>query len=444
MFLTVSSLRFLHISDIHFRKGFGGSQFDLDRVLREKVESALGLEVTSRGPLSGILISGDIAFGGKPEEFATAEDWIERVCSICGCDPSRVYVVPGNHDVDRDAVRPDGILDVAQQGLRACHEAEINQKLQNLLNDDGERFFAHLKGYRDFAQRYSCATDPVDGMAWTDQESFQFGDGTPLRIHGINTALISNTRDHHERARLISSAFQYQIARTGNFVTLVLAHHPPDWLRDGDEMVDVLNACASIQLYGHKHRPRNWVINSRSLVVAAGAMHPARNEGTWLPCFNILELDLNLAGEGRALQVKLWRYRWIGEDQEFAPVPSGTASFQQFRLELDPRTCTIEPLATPTQANQQVTPDPKPNSLANVNPRRFLVYRFVSLPFPTKVRIADSLELLEAQDGMLGFRLSDEIVTRADELGKLGDLWEAVSREDPSVTLQKNPFSLRH
>ena len=48
-------------------------------------------------------INGDVANKGKAEEYEKAEAFIKDVFEHLGCDEKRtqLYVVPGNHDIDR-------------------------------------------------------------------------------------------------------------------------------------------------------------------------------------------------------------------------------------------------------------------------------------------------------------------------------------------------------
>ncbi len=45
------------------------------------------------GHVDGILISGDIAFAGKVEEYDIARAWLTKLSSILGCDPGYVWCV---------------------------------------------------------------------------------------------------------------------------------------------------------------------------------------------------------------------------------------------------------------------------------------------------------------------------------------------------------------
>jgi hypothetical protein len=72
-------LVFLHLSDIHFSKR-SSTSYDPDLDLRrELVADAVRMKEKIKA-CSGILVSGDVAFSGKAEEYSKARDWLREVC----------------------------------------------------------------------------------------------------------------------------------------------------------------------------------------------------------------------------------------------------------------------------------------------------------------------------------------------------------------------------
>ncbi|MCA9708215.1 MAG: metallophosphoesterase [Myxococcales bacterium] len=93
-------LRFLHLSDLHLRPD-RVERYDQDRVLRGLLDY---LERDREAfPLDLVFVTGDLAHGGRPEEYALVVDLLERLCTVTGVPVERLFVVPGNHDVDRNA-----------------------------------------------------------------------------------------------------------------------------------------------------------------------------------------------------------------------------------------------------------------------------------------------------------------------------------------------------
>ena len=99
--LGMSTLSWVHLSDWHQR----GVDFD-----RDAVRNALVRDLEERRNISDDLcnidfavFSGDLAFSGKPEEYRVAlHEFLEPILRACNLGIERLFIVPGNHDVDRD------------------------------------------------------------------------------------------------------------------------------------------------------------------------------------------------------------------------------------------------------------------------------------------------------------------------------------------------------
>ena len=90
-------LAFVHLSDIHFRKGRIGDLHDADVEIRNELERDLRRIRSRVSKLDGIIISGDIAFGGQVDEYTYARNWIESVREQLDCSADGVMVIPGDH-----------------------------------------------------------------------------------------------------------------------------------------------------------------------------------------------------------------------------------------------------------------------------------------------------------------------------------------------------------
>lgn len=74
-------MRLLHLSDIHFRAPECLSpRGDRDVPFRSRLEADL-LELCTKDGIAvdAILVGGDIAFKGHPDEYKAAKDWLLRV-----------------------------------------------------------------------------------------------------------------------------------------------------------------------------------------------------------------------------------------------------------------------------------------------------------------------------------------------------------------------------
>src|SRR5689334_5876623 len=91
----------LHLSDIHFRRGEIGTTMDPNSHLRNELLRDAVSMCERLGPADAVLVSGDVAFSGHPEEYTFALAWLSDLCERCGTTLSSVFTIPGNHDVVR-------------------------------------------------------------------------------------------------------------------------------------------------------------------------------------------------------------------------------------------------------------------------------------------------------------------------------------------------------
>lgn len=85
----------LHISDIHFKSPQClVPEQDPDSAIRTRMMRDLAEQVRALGPIGAILIGGDVAFKGAPDEYATAWVWIQQLAEISKCPLERIFVVP--------------------------------------------------------------------------------------------------------------------------------------------------------------------------------------------------------------------------------------------------------------------------------------------------------------------------------------------------------------
>jgi predicted phosphodiesterase len=438
-------VRLIHLSDIHFRKGIAGGPFDLDAVLRAELERDLRTQLGSSSA-DGILITGDVAFAGKRAEYVSARDWIEKLCELARCTTSDVYVVPGNHDVDREIVDGSDAIKSIHEKLRSLTGVERDRELARLLSDEitAAGLLAPLAEYNDFALRYNCAMSP-DRLYWEDD--IRLDDGSTLRIRGLCSVLVSDKLDDQATNKLILGSHQVVLRREDGVEYLTLCHHPQDWLHDAEAVEDGL-LHARVRLFGHKHRQRVHRLDD-SVVITAGATHPDRAEKQWQPRYNIIDIDIRRDGDGaRWFVVRVYSRVWDDAYQVFKAdsVPEGGES-RQYDFSVDPWE---EPVAKASEPKIDVREPIRANEAEETpvkeqvaKPERALLYRFLSLPFQRQVRIALELKFIdETEIFSREAELWRAVFTRARDSGRLDQFWNAVESQigDRRYDSYENPF----
>jgi 3',5'-cyclic AMP phosphodiesterase CpdA len=260
----------LHISDIHFKEREVGQPDDPNRGLRnDLIEDVKKMRNEIGVPVNGILLTGDIAFAGKAIEYEFAYKWLEEeLCPAARCSIEDVFVIPGNHDVDRTAeVGP--AQKAARTALRQISAAAADDEIRKWLRDrwSSSVIFGPIESYNRFAAKFICALRPYlaeDEKAGTIEKDLParpfatrdlpLNDQSKLRLWGFNTVLVCGA-DDAEGTMLIDPAAS-QIQTEDGVTHVVMSHHPFNWLKNKRAFEDRVNKVATIQLFGHEHTRR--------------------------------------------------------------------------------------------------------------------------------------------------------------------------------------------
>ena len=101
----VNTITWLHISDLHIRSDTQASpsqSYGANIVFEKLLEDLKYLIETNELKIDFIAISGDIAYGGKWEEYLLAKDFFDRLLDMTKLTKDRLFPTPGNHDIDRN------------------------------------------------------------------------------------------------------------------------------------------------------------------------------------------------------------------------------------------------------------------------------------------------------------------------------------------------------
>jgi hypothetical protein len=421
----------LHLSDIHFLKDFSGvSKFDQDAAVRKAILEDAKWCREHVGPIHGVLVTGDIAYAGQAEEYKTAVGWLAQLCQQLGCDDGHVWCVPGNHDIDRSALKEFSVIPVLHEQLRSSG-AKLDEHLRKHLENDntGPVLFAPLRAYNEIiGQRFNSFTKPK--QPWWEDE-LELNDGSKLRIRGLNSALISGPDDDNMTKKLILGAAQTEYGREPGVEYLTLCHHPTDWLLDSENTQEALLAYSRIQLFGHKHIQQVHQMNN-TLWLTAGAVHPSRAEQKWLPRYNCLSIWIDGAGADRHLCVDVYARTWLQTERLFtAEQNSNGADHKTYRLKLsDWKQAMSTAKSNDSGTNGEKEDSAKPSQTSLTLGRKKLLYKFAGLPHHTRMAIMKQFDLLEGDDVT---KPDSEVFSacfeRARTKGVLDNVWAAIEAE---------------
>lgn len=439
-------LTFLHLSDLHITTQDAGNQFDRDVKIRKALLDDLGKD--GRTDFDAILVTGDVAYHGRTEEFERAKSWFEEVRSKTRSNPEALFVIPGNHDVNQSIV-------YESSGLWDLHQALRNQDLSPSARDESLRlklkdptvpFLAGLKEYNAFASEYGCPTTCQE-LAWVQvlEGDKTLEDGTMVRFHGLNSAILSDGGD--AKPNLFLGEFQFaHFDSDPSYVNIVLCHHPHNWLIDDNQANDYFRSQSHVLLSGHEHDTRCYK-EGGCLRIRAGAIHPNRREENWVPCYHVFRLSVDTSDQ-RSLVVEVETRVWHKDKCFTKYVQADGTDFHREVIPLKgPSPLPAEFPEILASATKETVVCSCPEMKTEMTPdefsaaRRRLVVHFFRLGTLARFQAAiDAGVWEEGDDAFDGQERWARVFARASEFKKLGNLWDAVAAQDSTLADLDNPF----
>lgn len=294
-------IRLLHFSDIHFKfPECCDLETDPNTSIRDKLIGDIEQHCSKDNKnVDAILITGDIAFAGKKEEYDVASTWIDQLCELTRCRKQDVYVVPGNHDVDRNQANGVVVNALREQISVINNKIDRDKAFSKFLSDTtaGHALLYPMQNYNNFASKYNCGINS-ESAHWN--QKIKISEDIELNLRGITTTLLSSSKDNV--GKLIIDQRQISFRQEAGQVYLTMMHHPCDWLMDSDDIKDQLDNHIQIQLFGHKHRSR-WDSGDNYIRVSAISLHPDRGEQSYEPGYNIIDLSQNCVDKNNKAQI---------------------------------------------------------------------------------------------------------------------------------------------
>lgn len=429
------ALHIAHLSDIHFFYNPDQIGHDPNEHMRNELVRDLVDQTNLHGGLHAIIISGDIAYGGRTDEYTLAKKWIEELCKKTDCPISGVFVCPGNHDIDHSVLKNRTMIEDSHTVIRTASDNEQrNRELIKRLKapDDKELLYKPLKNFNEFAFSYNCCFfADRENYAWS--RDLELDDGSILRIRGLNSAILSGQKD--QEGFLFLGRQAWSINRENGVEYLTFSHHPPKWLLDGDDMLNELNDRARIQLYGHEHNAR-IDLRQQTIMLYAGAVNPHRDQNNWSPGYNFLQIYVDNDGQNRTMTVKIHAREWQNKSPAQFKMYAGncTDGSHETHFKLSPWTAKPEIPEESTPAHSLIFLDNQPST---ADPVFFskepslneLILPFMELDRLSQKKIIEQLKLGDSTDKELSdFNKCKIALERVQERGQVAKLKELIMR----------------
>lgn len=285
----IPMLNVFHISDLHYTNDESGQLKDATRA---SVKSILNLAETLRengtlGPQVCVMITGDIVQSGssatpdKASDYAAVDDALLRpLMKILNIGPDRIFIVPGNHEVDRGAVQESNWLRQGQYPTQKICEADLHNDLRSKLHT----YFTFID-----ANGYQSVTSGSPRIAF-----FNLQDQQIVCLNGLVGSY--SRQGYGDKGELyvldteLSNDFG-QIQKNA----VVLTHHPLSWFADScaENLKEFLSARGCRLMTGHIHdKGVQWVETKRGgfahvkAGVSAEVGTPNQVAVAWLPQSN--------------------------------------------------------------------------------------------------------------------------------------------------------------
>lgn len=325
-------LRILHLSDLHERVLLDGmseerkARIELTEVDRRIVlDESNFLDVLRNeiGKVDLLCFTGDAADWGFPGEFAKAGERLRRIMDATGTSADRLYIVPGNHDVQRKVAAE------AWSGLRTLgYGSAVVREISDWMAG-----FGSVRG-GDAAWRDAIATRTAAFWQWVDgglgrgallpsrsphkRLGYRVevpGLDLPFKVHilGFDTAWLCGDDSDKGNIYLTSGQVKRLARDTGTphpltGFRLALMHHPLAELADGKECFSLLAPCADLLLHGHQHDPIAETLTNpdRQLIVLATGSLYADEAERWINSFHVIDAWLDDHGRPLTYDVTFW------------------------------------------------------------------------------------------------------------------------------------------
>jgi 3',5'-cyclic AMP phosphodiesterase CpdA len=319
----MSTLTWLHLSDLHFRADTSYDENIVLRALLRDVEERIGRDGLRP---DFVAVTGDIAFSGRPDQYALARSFFDDLSAATGLGRDRLFLVPGNHDVDRGKI---------SRGAQGIADSLNNREAANdILATPGDRrlMLARFDGYSAFVNDYLGGQGAFDDEHYFYVRRLELA-GLQVALLGLNSAWVSaSDRDRDPGLLLGERQVRAALDRAnGADLKIALLHHPFDWLRefDRDDAEPLLSDHCDYILHGHMHQVgllQARTPDSEVMVIAAGACYETRR---YPNAYNWIRLDLR-RGRG-TVHLRTYSDRrggfWTKDVLNYRNVPDGVFDF---------------------------------------------------------------------------------------------------------------------
>jgi nucleoside phosphorylase/predicted MPP superfamily phosphohydrolase len=280
----------LHISDLHIRND-EQERFDRSVVLDPLLKRVQ--EDVKKGLKPGIIVvTGDVAYQGIQAEYELAQKFLDDLLGAAALSSrEKMFIVPGNHDVNRKMYRPRDIPSYKNM-------QELNEELGN--NDYRKDLLKGMKDYFQFIHHDYPHLQPIKTDLIPFLLPYTTAAGKNIGLIGLNSAWMC--RKSPDEKEIAIGEFQIKTAaqeleKLGpTDLDIYLLHHPLSYLWPEDASIcrSYFKGEKSLLLSGHLHQPGGMMgedLQGRLMHFQAGGAYLGSSEATWPASFHYITID---------------------------------------------------------------------------------------------------------------------------------------------------------
>lgn len=292
------SVTWLHLSDLHLCEPHNGP--DRFRVLTGLLDDLKTLRDKERLEPDLLFVTGDLTYGNLgngqrslPSQYEEVERFLLQVRKTFSIPRAHVFLVPGNHDVNRD---------VAHRALTSWLKKEADLRMIEDMVDATDKqwqaFMERLREYREFLERYRYRHLLRDPDRLIYAADCRVND-VHVAVAGLNSAWSCGEKGEDRIAMGGRRQIEWLFRKFANAdLKIALAHHPTNWLRTDESSKFEMQLIHDFDFYLHGHEHVAFVDpRDRFHRIAAGAAYQQGDDISDENSYNVARIDL-ASGEG--------------------------------------------------------------------------------------------------------------------------------------------------
>ena len=277
----------LHLSDLHFRENSNSFFQKVDKLVLNIYNKLHSYKYLF------IVITGDLAYSGKKNEYTQVEKVLERIKTMIEEKIEDLKVVfifsPGNHDCDfsGDSTVRDILIEKINKVPSSC-----NLEIINNLTEVQSEYFKFIKKY----DSYEKINNDISNKLITKYE-YSINDNYKISFNCYNTSWMSSLQEKQSKLIFpLDCINRNKIIFDENNLTISLFHHPYHWLESNNirQFKELLTDSSDYILTGHEHTPsarkETDIFNKKNVInLEAGTLQDSYNNDE--SKFNLIQLD---------------------------------------------------------------------------------------------------------------------------------------------------------